>query len=112
MAGIGYSIGAGERTLVNFSVVAGLVVQSGRLRRRFPRNAGGDPTIDVKNSFVIRPGISMTQTLAPRVALTAFGGYMFNRPDMTYRNAAGQQFEDRWRADSVVLSVGVVYSLF
>jgi hypothetical protein len=37
---------------------------------------------------------------------------MFNKPDVTYRNAAGQEFQDRWKADALVLSIGVVYSLF
>ena len=37
---------------------------------------------------------------------------MFNRPQMTYRSNTGQQVEDRWRADSIVLSVGLVYSVF
>jgi hypothetical protein len=50
--------------------------------------------------------------LAARVGLTAFAGYLFNRPDITYRNAAGQEFGARWRADSLVSSVGLVYSLF
>jgi hypothetical protein len=112
MAGVGYSIGAGDRTLVNVSVVAGWSFNRVDFDDDFLETQAGDPTIDVENSFVLRPGISMTHTLASRVAITAFGGYMFNRPDMTYRNAAGQQFENRWRADSVVLSVGVVYSLF
>lgn len=37
---------------------------------------------------------------------------IFNRPNVTYRDAAGQQFAERWRGDAVVLSVGAVYSLF
>jgi hypothetical protein len=112
MAGIGYSIGAGDRTLVNFSVVAGWSFNRVKFDDEFLDRQVGRPTIDVENSFIIRPGISMTHTVAPRVGITAFGGYMFNRPDITYRNVSGQQFQDRWRADSVVLSVGVVYSLF
>ena len=37
---------------------------------------------------------------------------MINRPDVTYRSNTGQQVQDRWRADSIVLSVGMVYSVF
>ena len=69
-------------------------------------------SIEAKTSFAIRPGISVTQTLAPRVGFTAYGGYMFNRPQMTYRSNTGQQVDDFWRADSIVLSVGLVYSVF
>ena len=111
MAGIGYTIGP-ETTLVNFSVVAGPSFNSVDFEDDFIATLSSTPTIDVKNSFVVRPGVSVTQTLAPRVGLVGFAGYMFNRPDITYRNGAGQQFDDQWRADSLVLSVGVVYSLF
>lgn len=113
MAGIGYTIAAGsDRTLVNFSVVAGPSFNRVEFDDDFLETQSGTPAIDVKNSFVVRPGISMTQTVAPRVGITAFAGYMINRPDIVYRDAAGQTFTDRWRADAVVLSVGVVYSIF
>jgi hypothetical protein len=46
------------------------------------------------------------------VALTGFAGYMINRPTITYRDPAGQEVNDRWKADATVLSVGLVYSLF
>ena len=113
MAGVGYTIAAGsDRTLVNFSVVAGPSFNSVDFDDDFLETQAGTPSMDVKNSFVVRPGISMTQTVAPRVGITAFAGYMINRPDVVYRDAAGQVFSDRWRADAVVLSVGVVYSVF
>ena len=41
-----------------------------------------------------------------------FGGYMFNRPDVVYHDVAGQEYRNRWKADSILLSVGAVYSLF
>jgi hypothetical protein len=37
---------------------------------------------------------------------------MINRPQIVYRSNTGQQVEDRWKADSLVLSVGLVYSIF
>jgi hypothetical protein len=111
MAGIGYTVGS-ARSLVNFSVVAGPSFNSVDFDDDFLNRTGGSPAIDAGTSVAIRPGISLTQTVAPRVGITAFAGYMFNRPDVTYRNADGQQFADRWRADAVVLSVGAVYSLF
>ncbi len=111
MAGIGYTVGAG-RSLVNFSVVAGPSFNSVDFDDDFLNRTAGSPAIDAGTSFAIRPGISLTQTVAPRVGITAFAGYIFNRPDVTYRDAAGQQFADRWRGDAAVLSVGAVYSLF
>lgn len=35
-----------------------------------------------------------------------------NRLDVVYRNRLGQEINDRWKADAIVLSVGAVYSLF
>jgi hypothetical protein len=109
MGGVGYTFGP-PRTLLNFSVVMGPSFNRARFKDEFPDRAGS--SIEAKTSFAIRPGVSLTQTLAPRVGLTAFGGYMVNRPQITYRSNTGQQVEDHWRADSIVLSVGLVYSIF
>ena len=70
------------------------------------------PDIDIETSFVVRPGVGLTWTLAPRVAIVGFGGYMWNRPGMVYRDQVGDDFRDEWKADAVVLNVGAVYSLF
>jgi len=109
MGGIGYTLGP-PKTLVNFSVVMGPSFNRAYFRDGFPDAAGS--SIEAKTSFAFRPGISVTQTLATRVGFTAFAGYMVNRPEVTYRSNTGQQVQDRWRADSIVLSVGLVYSVF
>ena len=111
MGGIGYTMGP-PRTLINFSVVAGPSFNKADFEDDFLDAAGGAPSIEAKTSFALRPGVSLTQTLAKRVGFTAFAGYMFNRPQVVYRSTTGQQVEDRWRADSIVLSVGLVYSIF
>ena len=109
MGGIGYTLGP-PKTLVNFSVVMGPSFNRAFFEDDFADAAGS--SIEAKTSFAVRPGISITQTLAPRVGFTAFAGYMINRPEVTYRSNTGQQVADRWRADSIVLSVGMVYSIF
>jgi len=110
MGGIGYTLGP-PRTLVNFSVVAGPSFNRARFKDDFG-DANGGASIEAKTSFVIRPGISVTQTLAPRVGLTGFAGYMVNRPKIVYRSVTGQEIDDRWTADALVLSIGLVYSVF
>jgi len=109
MGGIGYTFGP-PRTLLNVSVVMGPSFNRAKFEDDFADRTGS--SIEAKTSFAIRPGLSLTQTLAPRVGFTAFGGYMVNRPQITYRSNTGQQVEDHWRADSIVLSVGLVYSIF
>jgi hypothetical protein len=111
MLGAGYTIG-NQPTLITFSIVAGPSFNSIDFRDAFLARTGGSPTIEIENSFAFRPGISVTHTLSPRVAVTGFGGYMVNRPDTVYVDGAGQTYENRWKADSLVLSVGLVYSLF
>jgi hypothetical protein len=111
MGGIGYTFGP-ERTLFNLSVVAGPSFNSADFDDDFVEPLSSTPSIEADTSFAVRPGFSLTQTLAPRVGLTAFAGYMINRPKVVYRASPSTVYEDRWRADAIVLSVGLVYSIF
>ena len=108
MAGVSYTIG-NETVLTSFSIVAGPSFNSAKFRDYTP---GAGETIDAETSVAVRPGVGITWTVAPRAAILGFAGYMINRPDVLYRNGAGQEFRDQWKADSVVLSIGAVYSLF
>jgi hypothetical protein len=110
MAGIGYTFGP-DRTLFNVSVVGGPSFNSTDFADEYIDRISSLPTIEADNSVAIRPGFSVTHTLAPRVGLTGFAGYLINRPKIVYRNA-DFQVDDRWRADTIVLSVGLVYSIF
>jgi Outer membrane protein beta-barrel domain len=111
MAGASYTVGS-DRTLISFSVVAGPSFNKAEFRDSFLDTQSGTPAIDAENSIAIRPGVSVTQSVARRVGVVGFAGYMFNRPDVAYRNTAGQEFTDQWKADALVLSVGLVYSIF
>jgi hypothetical protein len=109
MGGVSYTIPAGNDALVSFSIVAGPSFNRARFDDDF---ASGSAAIDAENSFAVRPGVGLTWTMARRVAVVGFGGYLINRPDILYRDASGREFTDEWKADSIVLSVGLVYSLF
>ncbi len=113
MAGVAYTIG-NQPTLVSFSIVAGPSFNKFTFRDDFINSLPGStrPTADVETSFAVRPGVGVTFTVAPRVAIVGFGGYMINRPDIVYRDVNGQEYRNRWKADAIVLSVGAVYSLF
>jgi Outer membrane protein beta-barrel domain len=114
MGGVAYTIGE-QPVLFSFSIVAGPSFNSLKLEDEFLNQlpAGAPrPTVDISTSFVVRPGVGLTWTVAPRVAILGFGGYSFNRPDITYRDSAGQEFHNRWKADALLFSVGAVYSLF
>ena len=109
MGGVSYTVGT-ESVLWSFSIVGGPSFNKAEFQRSYA--AGGGESIGTENSVAVRPGVAMTWTLAPRVGFVGFAGYLINRPDVVYRNRSGQEFRDQWKADAIVLSVGVVYSLF
>lgn len=113
MAGVAYTIGS-DTVLTSFSVVLGPSFNSidfeDAFLDRLPANAS--PSVDIENSLAVRPGVNVTWTVAPRVAVVGFGGFFVNRPDIVYRDPSGAEFRNRWKADSIVLSAGVVYSIF
>jgi len=109
MGGVSYTVGS-PTVLTSFSIVAGPSFNKAEFDDSYL--AGSGESISTENSFAVRPGVGVTWTVAPRVAVIGFGGYLINRPDVEYRNRLGQEINDRWKADAVVLSVGVVYSVF
>ena len=109
MAGVSYTVGTGD-LLTSFSIVGGPSFNKAEFHGSFVPGSGA--SIDADTSFAIRPGVGLTWTVAPRVAVIGFGGYLINRPDVVYRDRFGTEFRDRWQADALVLSVGAVYSLF
>jgi hypothetical protein len=114
MAGIAYTIGP-PKVLTSFSIVAGPSFNSFDFRDEYLNSlpAGSQqPTVDIENSIAVRPGVNVTITVAPRVAIVGFGGYFFSRPDIVYRDRFGTEYRNEWKADAFVLSAGLVYSLF
>ena len=108
MAGVSYTVGS-DAVLTSFSIVGGPSFNKAEFHRSYVSGSG--ESIRAENSFAVRPGVGVTWTVARRVAIVGFGGYLINRPDVVYRNRFGQEI-DRWKADAFVLSVGAVYSLF
>jgi hypothetical protein len=113
MAGIAYTIGP-DKFLTSFSIVAGPSFNSIDFRDEFLDRfgSGARPTIDMDTSFAVRPGVNVTYSIAPRVGIVGFVGYLFNRPGIVYRDVNGTEFRDEWKADAAVISIGAVYSIF
>jgi len=109
MGGVSYTVGS-DAVLTSFSIVGGPSFNKAEFHGSYI--AGSGESISAGNSFAVRPGVGVTWTVARRVAVVGFGGYLINRPDVVYRNRFGQEIDDRWKADAFVLSVGAVYSLF
>jgi hypothetical protein len=113
MGGVSYTIGE-QPVLVSFSIVAGPSFNDLDFDDDFLNTLPAEPRpdLDIKNSFAVRPGVGVTWTVAERVAIIGFAGYSYNRPDVVYRDVAGREYRNQWKADAILLSVGAVYSLF
>lgn len=109
MLGGGYTFEAG-RVKATLSVVGGPSFNRFRFHGSYVARPG--ESLEIDTSVAVRPALGVTVTVAPRVALIGTGGYVINRPNIVYRTASGQELHDRWKADAVVLSGGIVFSLF
>jgi hypothetical protein len=109
MGGVSYTVASGP-VMTSFSIVGGPSFNKAEFKQLYMAAPG--ESITAGDSLAIRPGVGVTWTVAPRVAIVGFAGYLINRPGVVYRNRFDQEFRDRWTADAVVLSVGAVYSLF
>lgn len=107
MAGLGYTIGRGS-VRVSPSLVGGLAFNHLSDRDRSP---GPVWALDVTNSFVWRPGVSMWIDLNSRIAVNAFAGHLVTRPRISLlENGAIRR--RTLRADTTLLRAGVAYKLF
>ena len=114
MGGVGYTIRSG-RVRTTFSLVGGPAWNQLKINEQ-ARIALADGGRDVEDtldevSVAIRPGASVNVRIAPRLDLTGFGGYLFNRPKFTIPTGAGD-VRNEWSTDAVVLSAGLVFALF
>jgi len=114
MGGVAYTVG-NQPVLVSFSAVTGpsfndLDFHDDYIRALQP--GPFTPDLDIDNSWAYRVGVNVTYSVAKRVGIVGFGGYVWNRPDVVYHDQFGTEFRNRWKADAIVFSIGAVYSIF
>jgi hypothetical protein len=110
MFGIGYTAVHG-RLAISPSIVAGPALTTlsidDRWKNHFAvRGSAFEERIGTV-SGAVRPGVGATYAIASHLGLTAFGGYLFNRPVFTVSTPSGD-VRTRWTTDGVVLNAGVV----
>jgi hypothetical protein len=111
MGGVGYTFRRG-RAALSLSAVTGPALTTLSVKEEFRDRVRVDGDSDKHIvSLATRIGAGATFAVRPRLALTGFAGYMFNRPEFTVQTDAGE-FTTPWKADSRVISIGVIYSLF
>ena len=107
MFGAGYTIGS-ERTSLSASLVGGYAWNS--LTVTETGAANGLP-VEVDNSLVWRPGVSLWHDLTRRTALNVSVGHVITRLRLTVLED-GQLEKRSMRGDTTVVSAGMVYRLF
>ena len=115
MAGVGYTAFLTPKFSINPTIVAGPAFNRFEVDEEWRSlfGVGGDDPDDKANvwSFAVRPGISATYAVHPRFGITAFGGYLFNRPDFTFFTPSGER-ENTWKTDGFSFSAGIVVPIF
>jgi hypothetical protein len=114
MLGYGYTKVRG-RAAVTTDLVAGYALNSFRLdpstiadyQRRGASNIHGEAT----NTFVVKPELTLWYDLNRRVGFKVNGGYLVARPSVTIVSTLGRTTQSV-RADTFLITLGVVYSIF
>ena len=115
MGGYGYQRRFG-RTLVGGGVLAGYAMTSVNMKPEFAdlyRRTTGASAVSVraKNTFVVRPEMSVWIDLNDKIGLTISSAYMIARPELTVFSPGGRDTR-QIKADMFSLRVGAVYSIF
>jgi hypothetical protein len=120
---IGVGAGVAETLVMNegadelsFSLLAGPGFTHFSLddaaRDAYRRRLGLDPLhVDVKNTVIVRPGVSFWHDLGPRLGFHASISYIFARPTAVIRTSAGET-KTRWTADDVAFKAGLAIGIF
>lgn len=107
MAGVQYGFTRG-RLGAGASIVAGYAFNNLDIDKSV---AGSGRAVDVDNSFVWRPGVTLWYDVTQRIGINVFGGYLFTRPEVTFVSDT-EVVTHRLRANAVVVSVGMAYWIF
>jgi hypothetical protein len=114
MAGYGYTRKRGPLA-VEVKAMVGYAFDSlsldDSLRNAYLQASGSWVSGNVANGFVAKPEVNLWYDVAPRIGINVAAGYLWTRPDVTLHTATGATSQ-RFSADMVVLSVGVVYGIF
>ena len=115
LAGFGYTWNRGHTT-ITADVVGGYTVNSFELSpaalAEYSQRLGATGVeSEATNAFAIKPEIQVWYDLNRRFGLKLTGGYLRARPSVVVRSSLGQDVRPV-RADTVLVTVGVLYSIF
>jgi hypothetical protein len=115
MAGYGYTYKIKHYTLTAVTLAgyafSSIKVQDAALTTYRDRLGAIGTTVDVSNTFTLKPELGAWYDISRKVGIHGSAGYIVARPHVTVRNSLG---EDRRtiRADQFMVRIGLAYSIF
>lgn len=112
-AGVGYGWHFGDKFNTSMALQAGYSRNKVRaISSDGPAFASGDPiSIDVANSFVLRPRWNTEYFLTRKMSFRTSVNYIISNPDIVVTTAAGRETET-WKPNALNASVGVAFYPF
>jgi hypothetical protein len=113
MLGYGYTKIRG-RAAITTDLVGGYAWNSFRLDPStiadYERRGGSNVHGEATNTFVVKPELTLWYDLNRRIGIKVNGGYLVARPSVTIVSTLGRATQSI-RADTFLITVGVVYSI-
>jgi hypothetical protein len=106
LGGVGYTWVRG-RLATKASVTAGIVFNSATLDEALLAQISGPASLDVRNSFAVRPAVGLEYSVLRKLAVKGTLAYLATRPSIVVTTSAGQT-RGTWNASSASLQAGVV----
>jgi hypothetical protein len=107
MGGVSYTIASGRLSL-SPSIVGGVAFNS----LTVPSEGDGDRiAVEVGNSLIWRPGVSVWFDVSRRAAVNLSGGYMMTRLRLTFLEN-GRLVTHNVPGDTTIVQAGVAYKIF
>jgi hypothetical protein len=114
MIGYGYKWPRGRYT-ITADTLAGYAFNSFDLdasaRGAYALKGAANISSDVSNSFAVKPEVEVWYDVSPRIGLKLSGGYLISRPTITVTSTLGRDTRPI-RADTVLITISAVYSIF
>jgi hypothetical protein len=113
LAGYGYTWIRG-RAAITANVLGGLAFNSFHLDpsalTEYQRRGATSIDTEATNALAIKPEVQLWYDLSSRFGLKISGGYLISRPTVTVTSTLGRDSRDV-RADTILITVGIVYSI-
>ena len=110
LGGVGYTWVRG-RLATKASLTAGVVFSSATLDEALLAQISGPASLDVRNSFAVRPAVSLEYALFRKLALKGTLSVLATRPSVVLTTPQGQT-RGTWNASNGALQGGIVFYPF